>query len=196
MYQPVNAVRLHVALAEIEPPIWRRLVVPTDWTLGKLHLVLQAAFSWTDSHLHEIRIGGLRYGDTGQLEDSFGGVRIFDCSEVRLADFTGQELAFSYLYDFGDDWTHVIRIEEWLSLDPLPSRPCPTQSRYCDAHHLRISPRHCGDDKWFSHGGRHAAGAPRQNCPARPMWFQAVQETPPQVVAVGRVVCVRMSLQV
>ncbi len=82
--------------------------------------MLQAAFSWTDSHLHEFRIGGLRYGDLDQLDDGFGGVRVFDYSEVRLADFTGQELAFSYLYDFGDDWTHVIRIAEWLSLNPLP----------------------------------------------------------------------------
>lgn len=121
MYQPANAVRLHVSLAEIDSPIWRRLVVPSDWTLDRLHLVLQAAFSWTDSHLHEFRIGGLRYGDPDQLEDGFGGPQIFDYTGVRLADFSGQDLTFTYLYDFGDDWTHVIRIEEWLSLDPLPS---------------------------------------------------------------------------
>jgi len=120
VYKPVNAVCLHVSLADIDPPIWRRLVVPTDWTLDKLHLALQAAFSWTDSHPHEFRIGGLRYGDLDQLEDGFGGPRIFDYTEVRLGDFSGQDLIFSYLYDFGDDWTHVIRIEEWLSLDPLP----------------------------------------------------------------------------
>ncbi|SFE01766.1 plasmid pRiA4b ORF-3 family protein, partial [Salipiger profundus] len=47
MYQSANAVRLHVFLAEIDPPIWRRLVVPSGWTLDRLHLVLQAAFSWT-----------------------------------------------------------------------------------------------------------------------------------------------------
>lgn len=120
MYQPANAIRLHVSLAEIDPPIWRRLVVPSDWTLDRLHLVLQAAFSWTDSHLHEFRIGGLRYGDPDQLEDGFGGPQTFDDTGVRLADFTGQDPTFSYLYDFGDDWTHVIRIEEWLSLAPLP----------------------------------------------------------------------------
>ena len=120
MHQPINALRLHVTLADIEPPVWRRLVLPAYWTLDKLHLVLQAAFSWTDSHLHEFRIGGLRYGDPGQLEDGFGGPRIFDYAEVGLADFTGQDLTFTYLYDFGDDWTHVIRIEEWLSLDPPP----------------------------------------------------------------------------
>nr|WP_283258528.1 plasmid pRiA4b ORF-3 family protein [Pseudomonas sp. GX19020] len=111
---------MHVSLAEIAPPIWRQLIVPADWTLDRLHLVLQAAFSWTDSHLHEFNIGGLRYGDLAQLEDDFGGSRIFDYTEVRLADFSGQDLRFSYTYDFGDNWTHVIRIEEWLSRDTAP----------------------------------------------------------------------------
>src|SRR3954449_6561552 len=56
-------------LAEIEPAIWRRLVVPWTWHLGQLHLGIQAAFNWWNSHLHEFRIGGLRYGDPELLED-------------------------------------------------------------------------------------------------------------------------------
>lgn len=115
-----NAVRLYVALEDIHPPIWRSLLVPADWTLDRLHLVLQAAFSWTDSHLHEFRIGGLRYGDPHLLDDGFGGARTYDYSEVRLVDFVGEDLSFAYLYDFGDGWTHTIRIEEWLSLEEVP----------------------------------------------------------------------------
>ena len=120
MSQLYNAVRLHVSLAEIEPPIWRRLVVPAEWTLDKLHLVLQAAFSWTDSHLHEFRIGGLRYGDPALLDDGFGGPPVFDYAEVRLQDFVGRDAGFTYAYDFGDGWQHLIRIEDWLALDPAP----------------------------------------------------------------------------
>ncbi|KGJ12718.1 pRiA4b ORF-3-like protein [Paracoccus versutus] len=120
MFQPPNAVRLHVSLAEIEPEIWRRLVVPCDWTLDRLHPVLQAAFGWTDSHLHEFRIGGLRYGDPVLLDDGFGGPRVFDSTEVRLQDFVGRDVGFTYAYDFGDGWQHLIRIEDWLVLDPAP----------------------------------------------------------------------------
>ncbi|ABL71238.1 MULTISPECIES: plasmid pRiA4b ORF-3 family protein [Paracoccus] len=120
MFQPPNAVRLHVSLAEIEPEIWRRLVVPCDWTLDRLHPVLQAAFGWTDSHLHEFRIGGLRYGDPALLDDGFGGPRVFDSTEVRLQDFVGHDVGFTYAYDFGDDWQHLIRIEDWSALDPAP----------------------------------------------------------------------------
>ena len=45
--------RLHVELKDIQPPIWRRLVVPGGVTLQELHFLLQDAMGWTDSHLHE-----------------------------------------------------------------------------------------------------------------------------------------------
>lgn len=118
----LNAVQLRVTLAEIEPLVWRRVVVPASWHLGQLHLVIQAAFNWWNYHLHEYRIGGLRYGDPdiddGGSEDS---PRLFDESDVRLCDF-GREpgMMFTYVYDFGDDWHHIVEIEQHLALDPLP----------------------------------------------------------------------------
>lgn len=55
-----NAVQIYVSLNDIEPKIWRRLIVPLTMTLADLHYVLQAAMGWKDSHLHEFVIGGLR----------------------------------------------------------------------------------------------------------------------------------------
>jgi hypothetical protein len=95
-----NALQIRDTLAGIDPPVWRRLVVPSAWHLGELHLAIQAAFSWWNCHLHEFRIGGLRYGDPEVADD--GGFaddpRLFDEREVRLRDF-GREhgAAFAYL---------------------------------------------------------------------------------------------------
>jgi hypothetical protein len=115
--------QLNVRLIEIDPPIWRRLLVPPDWTLAKLHRVLQAAFGWTDAHLHEFHIGGLRYGDPDLLNDGFDGPRVFDYAEVRLLDFLGQpEAVFVYVYDFGDNWQHEIRIEAWPEVEAAPKQ--------------------------------------------------------------------------
>ena len=105
MFEPPNALQIHVAIDGIEPVVWRRLVVPYTWHLGELHLAIQAAFNWWNYHLHEFRIGGLRYGDPdadgwGSLDDP----RVFDEREVRLLDFDrepGQSI--TYLYDFGED---------------------------------------------------------------------------------------------
>ena len=82
--------------------------------------MIQAAFNWWDYHLHEFRVGGLRYGD---LETDDGGYpdspRLFDEREVRLLDFgRGSGTAFTYLYDFGDDWHHDVEIEEHLAPRP------------------------------------------------------------------------------
>jgi hypothetical protein len=121
-YLDLNAIQLRVTLAEIEPQVWRRLVVPGTWHLGQLHLVIQAAFNWWNYHLHEYRIGGLRYGDPetddGSFEDS---PSLFDERGVRLCDFEREPgTTFIYTYDFGDNWRHVVEIEKHLALDPLP----------------------------------------------------------------------------
>lgn len=122
-FREPNALQIRVALDEIEPAVWRRLVVPWTWHLGQLHLCIQAAFNWWNSHLHEFRIGGLRYGDPETDQDwaTDTSSRTFDEREVRLLDFDREPgLSFTYLYDFGDDWHHTIEIEKLLALDTPP----------------------------------------------------------------------------
>jgi hypothetical protein len=122
-YNEPNALQIRVTLAEIDPLVWRRLVVPLSWHLGELHLAIQAAFNWWNSHLHEYRIGGLRYGDSevgdeGGFPDS---PRLFDETAVRLSDFgfeTG--VTFTYVYDFGDNWRHIVEIERPVALEATP----------------------------------------------------------------------------
>jgi hypothetical protein len=119
----LNALQIKVSLAEINPSVWRRLIVPAAWHLGELHLAIQAAFNWWNYHLHEFRIGGLRYGDPGILEEgSFeDDARVFDEREVRLRDFSREDgISFSYIYDLGDNWVHTVEIEKHVSLDVAP----------------------------------------------------------------------------
>ena len=54
--------QLKVTLLGTKPPIWRRIVVPADLTLAKLHNVLQIAMGWDDEHMHEFRAGQRRFG--------------------------------------------------------------------------------------------------------------------------------------
>jgi hypothetical protein len=44
--------QLRITLNGTKPPIWRRVAVPPEITLGQLHEVIQIAMGWTDSHLH------------------------------------------------------------------------------------------------------------------------------------------------
>lgn len=45
--------QLRITLKGTKPPIWRRVAVPADITLGRLHEVIQIVMGWTDSHLHQ-----------------------------------------------------------------------------------------------------------------------------------------------
>ena len=178
MFEPVNAVQVHVSLDEIEPAIWRRLILPARWNLEQLHLAIQAAFSWWNYHLYEFRIGGLRYGDVDVLtEDAIeDDPRVSDFRKVRLLDFE-QGSAFKYLYDFGDNWRHTIVLEKFVVLDVMPkhgvcidgarARPpedvggVPGYERFLEIMSDKTDPeyadtkRWCGghfDPEWFDHG--------------------------------------------
>ena len=100
--------QLKVTLAEIEPPIWRRLLVPADVTLADLHRVLQTAMGWTDSHLHQFLVGEESYGvpHPGDLEE------MHDEKKARLRDLASNGEGFVYEYDFGDGWQHEVVVEK------------------------------------------------------------------------------------
>lgn len=56
-----TAVRIKVTLKDVKPEVMRRLVVPVTLRLDRLHLTLQAAFGWTNSHLFEFHVGEERW---------------------------------------------------------------------------------------------------------------------------------------
>ena len=54
--------QLRVVLRNVSPLIWRRLLVRSDTSIAQLHVVLQMAMGWSDTHLHRFRIHGKAYG--------------------------------------------------------------------------------------------------------------------------------------
>ena len=108
-----TAVQLRISLMEHTPTIWRRLLVPGEITLSKLHMVFQAAMGWEDYHLHYFEIGGQRYGT---LDEDFETEDIVD-EAVTFVDVIKAPMRFSYEYDFGDSWRHEVVVE---SIDLVP----------------------------------------------------------------------------
>lgn len=128
----VRGFRVRLDLHGAKPPVWRRLELPGDLTLPRVHEVIQAAMGWYDSHLHRFRTGNdhrspyfvtnfdLDEGEEGTLED-----------DVRLDQILaekGDELW--YEYDFGDGWDHKLVVEEVLE-EPPPTARCTSGRRAC-----------------------------------------------------------------
>ncbi|MBN1577264.1 MAG: hypothetical protein JW913_11970 [Chitinispirillaceae bacterium] len=55
--------QLRVELNDIQPAIYRTLLVCGDAGLDLLHALLQVAIGWTKSHLHQFQIGQVRFSD-------------------------------------------------------------------------------------------------------------------------------------
>ena len=101
--------QLNVQLRDIEPPIWRRLVLPDDLPLPRLHAALQYAFGWSGGHLHEFAVGPVRFGEPDPDEDN----EPIDEKAARLnqlAHEVGDRIL--YRYDFGDGWEHDLVVED------------------------------------------------------------------------------------
>ena len=60
---------LKVTLSGTKPPVWRRLLMPGEMTLGDLHQAIQAAMGWDGGHLHAFDIAGRQYGDPDSLDE-------------------------------------------------------------------------------------------------------------------------------
>src|SRR3984893_8752095 len=73
-----------------KPPVWRRVLVHADASLGELHRVIIAAMGWDGGHLHMFSDSIAQYGPGGEDEDE---------DEFALADVLvepGGRLRYTY----------------------------------------------------------------------------------------------------
>lgn len=162
-YSARSVFQLRIYLRDIEPTIWRRVLVPGNMTLAKLHLVIQGAFGWLDYHLHEFEVYGKRYGMVMNEWDDDD--EVIDDSDVRLHQFLKVHDHLSYLYDFGDYWMHDIEVEaaedvtaslrKAVCLDGARARPpedCGSLSGFANFLAIMADPTHEEHDDyvtWF-----------------------------------------------
>jgi hypothetical protein len=101
---------LRVTLDSMDPPVWRTLKVPADIGLEQLHVVLQVAMDWTNSHLHEFRQGRRRFAPPDPDGDNFG-AEVEDEANYFLCELLKRpKQSLVYEYDFGDGWEHTVTL--------------------------------------------------------------------------------------
>ena len=110
--------RLKITLDDVKPTVLRRIEVPFDIGLDRLHLTIQAAMGWTNSHLYEIRAGDV--GWSTPIPDVDGAGDFLDARKARLNDVLADvgTKTLRYVYDFGDGWEHTIKIERLIDPEP------------------------------------------------------------------------------
>jgi Plasmid pRiA4b ORF-3-like protein len=101
--------RLKVTLNDVEPKVLRRIEVPADIKLDRLHLTLQAALGWTNSHLYEIRARDVGW-DLPSPDWPDGPLAARKAKLIDVLEDVGTK-TLRYLCDYGDGWEHTIKVE-------------------------------------------------------------------------------------
>lgn len=123
-FEDQGAYQLRIDLKGFKPPIWRRVIIPTKITYHQLHQIIQVIFEWQDSHLYMfqtpegiIEIPSEEYGS--QIFDMFATNRSLDARKKTIDVDMLTLNKIDYIYDFGDDWEHLIKVEKVFSKDEL-----------------------------------------------------------------------------
>jgi hypothetical protein len=110
MAEARNYYQVKITIRDIEPDIWRRLLVPSGITFHKFHKIIQAAFDWQDYHLYLF-----------ELPDFLIKVPDFDFplheveknpKSIKIDPVFEEHRSMLYEYDYGDAWYHEIIVED------------------------------------------------------------------------------------
>lgn len=104
--------------------------MPENITLRELHKIIQTVMGWDDFHLYTFSIFDEDYG---LKHEDFDFIEINDDKRIKIIDLDlAEKEKFEYVYDFGDNWEHVIKVEKILPFDPAATYPkCLAGKRAC-----------------------------------------------------------------
>lgn len=120
----MQLLQFKITLMDTNPSIWRRIQISEDCTFWDLHVAIQDSMGWEDCHLHMFAVKDpktvLR---TKQKHRIFIGIPE-DVSGDMLAgwntkvkDYLIDSKEFTYEYDFGDSWEHLVEFEGYCGKD-------------------------------------------------------------------------------
>lgn len=109
---PRRLFTLHISIDEIEPLIWRRLIVDSSTTLFEVHNYIQLIFAnWKNYHLYLFIKGGIDFGDPRLWTDE----DVIDVKKIQICNLLKAEgQVVKYQYDPGDNWQLTIKLESVL----------------------------------------------------------------------------------
>ena len=101
--------------------VWRKVAVPFNITFSDLHRIIQYLFSWKNCHMHDFEIvdndkTAVRFVISEEDMEYYSDESILLESQSKIADYIPKYKKLIYTYDFGDNWQHIVEIEN-MQLD-------------------------------------------------------------------------------
>lgn len=131
-----------ISIDDINPLIWRQIQVPETYSFWDLHVAIQDVMPWQDYHLHRFEIVDpctKMKVEIGIPDEEWMDSKELPGWEQKIADYFSMENnSADYIYDFGDDWYHKIKLEKILARDKNINYPV------CVAGERACPPENCG----------------------------------------------------
>lgn len=145
MSKKINEVyQFKITLNNSKPPIWRRIVVPSDYSFWDLHVAIQNCMGWYGYHLHIFEMINpalnrkVEIGIPEQENGVFYRIVLPEVKEQISKYFNENNRNARYEYDFGDSWIHTIKLEKILPASPEEKYP------KCIKGKMACPPEDCG----------------------------------------------------
>ena len=111
---------LEVTLEYVEPKVWRLFTVPGTITLSQLHEALLVVMGWEGRHAWEFDVQGTHYGDSFAAEDP----SLQEANNAVLHNTVSMRgTVVDYIYDWGDEWHHQIKVQDIRKREATESSP-------------------------------------------------------------------------
>ncbi|MCH5465673.1 plasmid pRiA4b ORF-3 family protein [Levilactobacillus tujiorum] len=123
----IAAMEILIKLKDVKPAVSRKLIVPATIRYDQLHVLIQLAFGWTNSHLYSFQPAhqhGVEY--TAYMDDmGISGVTQIPAERAYVyPDLQQGEVV--YTYDFGEDWKHIVMLKRTLTFDEISDVQVPS----------------------------------------------------------------------
>lgn len=115
-----QAVQLKIVLTGTNPQVWRRIHILSTSSLRTLQYAISDVMEWNYMHLYKFIIGEDEYGDP-EFDYDFSGW--LDDSKMTVGRIIKKNQQFEFIYDFGDNWSHQIIIEDIFDADSRERYP-------------------------------------------------------------------------
>jgi hypothetical protein len=100
--------QFRLTVRNIEPEIWRKVLVSSEVTLARLHQIVQVLMGWNDRHLYAFVINAKRYCSPFDDDDQ----KKNELFRTKLSKvFSKDAPVITYEYDFRDRWEIELRNE-------------------------------------------------------------------------------------
>ena len=102
---------LRISLVGASPRVWREIAVPSTIKLTSLAHVIVLAMGWEENHLSMFKKWRKEYHvymDGAEMYD----YPIEDAGEYALCDLLSKGEEMTFVYDFGDNWRHTVKVTD------------------------------------------------------------------------------------